>query len=208
MKRLIFLLSCLLAFSATQSIAAPLQEGKDYRLVTPHVATLTNNIEVIDFFAYTCGHCYRFSPTLESWMQKLPKDVTVRRVPVAWDPSTQFLSRIYYTFEALNRLEDLHPSFWQDILDGRITSEADLQSWLTSHRVNLDQWNKAYESFTVTMKTQQAMQTWQNYQLDATPYVAVNGKYLTAPHMAGSRQKTIEVLNTMIEQERQIRQKH
>ena len=141
-------------------------------------------------------------------MQKLPKDVTVRRVPVAWDPSTQFLSRIYYTFEALNRLEDLHPSFWQDILDGRITSEADLQSWLTSHRVNLDQWNKAYESFTVTMKTQQAMQTWQNYQLDATPYVAVNGKYLTAPHMAGSRQKTIEVLNTLIEQERQIRQKH
>ena len=93
-------------------------------------------------------------------------------------------------------------------MDGRITSEADLQSWLTSHRVNLDQWNKAYESFTVTMKTQQAMQTWQNYQLDATPYVAVNGKYLTAPHMAGSRQKTIEVLNTLIEQERQIRQKH
>ena len=44
MKRLIFLLSCLLAFSATQSIAAPLQEGKDYRLVTPHVATLTKNI--------------------------------------------------------------------------------------------------------------------------------------------------------------------
>ena len=58
------------------------------------------------------------------------------------------------------------------------------------------------------MKTQQAMQTWQNYQLDATPYVAVNGKYLTAPHMAGSRQKTIEVLNALIEQERQIRQKH
>ena len=97
-------------------------------------------------------------------------------------------------------------------IDSRIYTpafgEADLQSWLTSHRVNLDQWNKAYESFTVTMKTQQAMQTWQNYQLDATPYVAVNGKYLTAPHMAGSRQKTIEVLNTLIEQERQIRQKH
>ena len=141
-------------------------------------------------------------------MKKLPADVSVRRVPVAWEPATQFLSRIYYTFEALDRLEDLHPAFWQDILGGVITSEADLQNWLQSHKVNLNEWNTAYNSFTVTMKTQQALQTWQNYRLDATPYVAVAGKYLTAPHMAGSRQKTIEVLDWLVRHERQARQKH
>ena len=58
------------------------------------------------------------------------------------------------------------------------------------------------------MKTQQALQTWQNYNLDATPYVAVAGKYLTAPHMAGSSQKTIEVLDWLVQHERQARQKH
>ena len=39
-------------------------------------------------------------------------------------------------------------------------------------------------------------------------YVAVGGKYLTAPHLAGSRQKTIEVLDELIERERQQRKKH
>lgn len=200
--------ACVIAMIGTQALAFDAVEGKDYRLVKPAVTTSTESIEVIDFFAYTCGHCRRLAPMLEDWIKKQPPDVTVRRVPVAWEPATQFLSRIYYTFEALNRIEDLHPAFWQDILGGRITSEADLQNWLINHKVDMNAWNTAYNSFAVTMHTQQALQAWQNYQLDATPYVAVAGKFLTAPHMAGSRQKTIEVLDWLIEHERQQRQKH
>ena len=203
-----FITACALTFIGAQAMAFNAVEGKDYRVVSTSVSSPSDSIEVIDFFAYTCAHCQRLAPLLENWMKKLPADVSVRRVPVAWEPATQFLSRIYYTFEALDRLEDLHPAFWQDILSGVITSEADLQSWLQSHKVNLNEWNAAYNSFTVTMKTQQALQTWQNYRLDATPYVAVAGKYLTAPHMAGSRQKTIEVLDWLVRHERQARQKH
>ena len=201
-------LTCALVLINTQVFASELVEGKNFRSVNPAVATTEDHIEVIDFFAYTCGHCLRLAPLLDEWQKKLPPDVSFRRVPVSWEPATQFLSRIFYTFEALNRLEDLHPIFWQDIMDGKITSEAGLQDWLKSHKVNLTEWNKTYQSFSVTMKTQQALQTWQNYQLDATPYVAVGGKYLTAPHLAGSRQKTIEVLNALIKRERQQRQNH
>ena len=201
-------LTCALVLINTQVFASELVEGKNFRSVNPAVATTEDRIEVIDFFAYTCGHCLRLAPLLDEWQKKLPPDVLFRRVPVSWEPATQFLSRIFYTFEALNRLEDLHPIFWQDIMDGKITSETNLQDWLKSHNVNLTEWNKTYQSFSVTMKTQQALQTWQNYQLDATPYVAVGGKYLTAPHLAGSRQKTIEVLNALIKRERQQRQNH
>lgn len=201
-------LVCALSFIGLQASAFEATEGKDYRIVSPTVDSPRDTIEVVDFFAYTCAHCQRLAPMLQDWAKTLPPDVTIKRVPVAWEPATQFLSQIYYTFEALDRLDDLHPAFWQDILDGQITSLADLQNWLEKHKVDLTQWNNAYNSFAVTMHTQQALQTWQNYRLDATPYVAVAGKYLTAPHMAGSRQKTIEVLNWLIEQERQQRQKH
>ena len=199
---------CALTLMSAQTIAAQIVDGKDFRTLNPAVETIEDTIEVIDFFAYTCGHCLRLAPLLDEWQKKLPQDVSFRRVPVAWEPATQFLSRIFYTFEALGRLEDLHPAFWQDIMQGNITSEADLQQWLQSHKVNLTEWNKTYQSFSVTMKTQQAFQSWQNYRLDATPYVAVGGKYLTAPHLAGSRQKTIEVLDELIERERQQRKKH
>lgn len=201
-------LVCALSFVGLQASAFEATEGKDYRVVSPTVDSPRDTIEVVDFFAYTCAHCQRLAPMLQDWAKALPPDVTVKRVPVAWEPATQFLSQIYYTFEALDRLDDLHPAFWQDILDGQITSQADLQNWLEKHKVDLTQWNNAYNSFAVTMHTQQALQAWQNYRLDATPYVAVAGKYLTAPHMAGSRQKTIEVLNWLIEHERQQRQKH
>ena len=201
-------LVCALSFIGLQASAFEATEEKDYRIVTPTVDSPRDTIEVVDFFAYTCAHCQRLAPMLQDWAKTLPPDVTIKRVPVAWEPATQFLSQIYYTFEALDRLDDLHPAFWQDILDGQITSQADLQNWLEKHKVDLTQWNNAYNSFAVTMHTQQALQTWQNYRLDATPYVAVAGKYLTAPHMAGSRQKTIEVLNWLIEHERQQRQKH
>lgn len=201
-------LVCALSFIGLQASAFEATEGKDYRIVSPTVDSPRDTIEVVDFFAYTCAHCQRLAPMLQDWAKTLPPDVTIKRVPVAWEPATQFLSQIYYTFEALDRLDDLHPAFWQDILDGQITNQADLQNWLEKHKVDLTQWNNAYNSFAVTMHTQQALQTWQNYRLDATPYVAVAGKYLTAPHMAGSRQKTIEVLNWLIEQERQQRQKH
>ena len=200
--------ACVLAICSTSVEAFEAVAGKDFRLIEPTVDSTNEKIEVIDFFAYTCAHCQRLAPLLEDWIKKQPEDVLVRRVPVAWEPTTQFLSKIFYTFEALGRIEDLHPIFWQDILAGQITSEADLQKWLQNNKVNIDDWNRAYNSFSVTMKTQQALQTWQNYQLDATPYIAVAGKYLTAPHLAGTRQKTIQVLGWLIEHERQLRQKH
>ena len=155
---------CALTLMSAQTIAAQIVDGKDFRTLNPAVETTEDTIEVIDFFAYTCGHCLRLAPLLDEWQKKLPQ--------------------------------------------GNITSEADLQQWLQSHKVNLTEWNKTYQSFSVTMKTQQAFQSWQNYRLDATPYVAVGGKYLTAPHLAGSRQKTIEVLDELIERERQQRKKH
>ena len=38
--------------------ARPVQEGKDFRPVTPpQPAEAGNKIEVIEFFQYTCPHC-------------------------------------------------------------------------------------------------------------------------------------------------------
>ena len=191
-------LVCALSFVGLQASAFEATDGKDYRVVNPTVDSPRDTIEVVDFFAYTCAHCQRLAPMLQDWAKTLPPDVTVKRVPVAWEPATQFLSQIYYTFEALDRLDDLHPAFWQDILDGQITSQADLQNWLEKHKVDLTQWNNAYNSFAVTMHTQQALQAWTNYLLDATPYVAVAGKSLTPPQMAGPRHTTLKVLNRPI----------
>lgn len=203
-KILFFVLACTLTCFQTTS-AEPAQ-GKEYRLVQPAAPTSSGEkIEVIDFFAYTCAHCLRLAPLVDRWAQNLPQDVALKRVPVAWDESTLFLSRIYYTFISLNRLDDLHMTFWQDLMQGKITSADDLDGWVKEHGIDADTWNKAYQSFSVAVQTQQSVELWQAYQLDATPYIGVAGKYLTAPFMAGSRQKTFEIVDWLIDKERQER---
>lgn len=93
------------------AIAAEPVEGKDYVLVKPVAPSSSEKIEVVDFFSYTCGHCFRLSPLIEEWAKKIPADVTLVRSPVAWDESSEFLARVYFTFDAMGRLEDLHPLF-------------------------------------------------------------------------------------------------
>ena len=194
-------------FFGSMAFAMEPIEGKDYLKVKPTTPSSSEQIEVVDFFSYTCGHCFRLAPLVDDWEKNLPKDVKLIRSPVAWDDTSQFLAHIYFTIRALDPSGQLHMSFWQDIMNGQITSSESMDQWLIKNGVDLQKWNLLYNSFSVQLATQQATQRWQDYQIDATPYIGVAGKYLTAPHLAGSRQKTFEVLNWLIKKERTNRQK-
>ena len=41
-------------------------------------------IEVVEFFWYSCPHCNAFEPKLNAWLRTMPADVSFRRVPVAF----------------------------------------------------------------------------------------------------------------------------
>ena len=54
-------------------------------------------------------------------LQHIVADVAYLRVPVAFDPSRQPHSKIYYALEALNRLEDMHDKVFDVIHNGHRT---------------------------------------------------------------------------------------
>ncbi|MFW9621188.1 MAG: thiol:disulfide interchange protein DsbA/DsbL, partial [Macromonas sp.] len=87
-----------------------LKEGSDYRaLSTPApVDTPAGQIEVVEFFAYSCIHCYNFEPLLRDWVKQLPPNVVVRRTPVAFNAAFEPQQRLYYALEALGLLDSLH----------------------------------------------------------------------------------------------------
>ena len=74
-----------LAFAAG---AAELQEGRDFRLVSPPLTAPKDTIEVAEFFWYGCPHCFDFEPELAAWVKKLPAGVSFRRVPALF-PAVQ-----------------------------------------------------------------------------------------------------------------------
>src|SRR5262245_36652276 len=93
------------------------QEGKDFRALKQRAAieAPAGKVEVVEFFWYNCPHCNAFEPQLQAWIKKLPADVAFRRVPVAFRADFHPQQRLFYTLEALGRLDTLHAKVFHAI---------------------------------------------------------------------------------------------
>jgi thiol:disulfide interchange protein DsbA len=198
-----FLATTAMFFSAASfSQGGATAKGK-YLELSPAQATEPGKIEVLEFFSYGCGHCAAIEPLLEKWIKAQPADVVVRGVPVAFNASMKPLQRLYYTLEALNRL-DVHPKVFVAIHQEkkRLFTKAEIKSWIGSQGVDAEKFDMAYESFGVSSKSNRADQLVTSYRIQGTPSVAVGGRFVTSPSEAGGYQQTLDVTSDLIRQVR------
>ena len=209
-RRQLLIVAGLLPAVAWAQPARPLQELKDYRPVTPAQPSESGNkIEVIEFFQYSCPHCYSYEPTLQSWRKTLPADVEYRRIPISWDERAVPHVRIYYTLEALGKTNDLHSKVFEAIQVKKmpLLKPEEIADFMAANGIDRKQWLDAYNSFSVGARTNRAGQVWRAYKVDGTPAMAVDGKYMTSPAMVGSREGSVVVLNSLIDKARAGRKK-
>lgn len=199
------LLGCFLALAC---FAAPAhaQETRharlniEYRLIEPQPVATGDKIEVIDFFWYGCPHCYNLQPALEDWIKRKPADVALRRIPVILRDNWAPHARIYYTLEALGELGRLH----QEVYHGYHVQELHMSKpdvmvqWAVRHGVDRQQWLDAYNSSPVSQKVQQAKALTDTYNIQGTPSLVVDGRYLTSASMAGGERNMIPILDDLI----------
>ncbi|MEP6608896.1 MAG: thiol:disulfide interchange protein DsbA/DsbL [Burkholderiaceae bacterium] len=200
----------LVPFRAGAQSARPLQQMKDYRPVTPAQPVETGNkVEVLEFFQYSCPHCLAYNPVLQGWMKTLPADVEYRRVPISWDEQSLPHVRIYYTLEALGKTNELHLKVFEAVQVKRMSMlrPEEIADFMAANGVDRKQWLDAYNSFSVAARANRAGQIWRNYKIDGTPSMAVDGKYVTAPSMVGSREGSLPVLDALIQRARSERKK-
>jgi thiol:disulfide interchange protein DsbA len=185
------------------------KEGTEFRVVRPPQPVETGGkIEVLEFFWYGCPHCYSYMPHLESWRAKLASDVEYRRLPVAFDTDRAPHTKIYYALEQLKRL-DLHDKVFQAIHVNkkRLLKDDEIADLMAANGVDRKQWLATFNSFSVVTRSNRAMQTWAAYKVDGTPMVGVDGKYLTAPSMAGTYPASLAVLDYLVQRARTERKK-
>ena len=106
--------ACALVLPAANPALAQARQfkgGKDYRQLDKPVApeAPAGKVDVIEFFWYSCGHCNAFEPTLEAWVKAAPKDLSIRRVPVAFNASFVPQQKLYYTLSGMGKIDELHP---------------------------------------------------------------------------------------------------
>jgi len=173
--------------------------GTDYTAYDLPQATEApaGKIEVTEFFFYTCPHCADMEPLLDQWAKTLPKDVSLRRIPVLFRPQLAPFAKIYYTLESMNLLDKLHAEVFVAIHQQRVNlaDEKALFAWVASKGVDAAKFEEIYKSFAVASKVQRADQVTRAYNVPGTPAIVVGGKYLVG---SGDHARQLQITNFLI----------
>ena len=185
------------------------RSGKDYITLERPVATEAGSgkIEVLEFFWYSCPHCNQFEPAFEQWVKNAPKDVVVRRVPVAFRDDFVPQQRLYYTLEAMNLVEKMHIRVFTAIHGEKLmlNSDASVLAWAEKQGIDKAKFAETYKSFGVATKAKRAVQLQNDFKIEGVPSLGVAGRFYIDGTLAGSMPRALQVAEALIAQTRQGR---
>jgi protein dithiol oxidoreductase (disulfide-forming) len=178
------------------------QEGADYIALEKRVVTdpVPGKVEVVEFFWYSCGHCNAFEPALEAWIKKTPKDVVVRRVPVAFQPNFEAQQRLFYSLEAMGKLESLHAKVFYAIHveKQQLNTFEAITAWVDKQGVKKDQFVAMFNSFSIATKARKATQLQNDYKVDGVPSLGIAGRFITSASLTQTMARALEVTDYLI----------
>jgi protein dithiol oxidoreductase (disulfide-forming) len=200
----------LVALGASATPANP-QNGTDYRTLEKAQPTDSGKkVEVTEFFWYACPHCNALEPELAAWVKKQGSNIVFKRVPVAFRDTMVPQQKLFYTLEAMGKLDELHAKVFNAIhvQKQRLDSDDAIVDFVVKNGVDKQKFLDVYNSFGVQSKAKRASQLQQAYQVDGVPLIAVDGRYLTSPSIVGAsmgnrseqelHQATFQVMDALV----------
>ncbi len=155
--------------------------GKDFTKLDRAVPTETEagKIEVIEFFWYSCSHCNAFEPAFAQWVKNAPKDVVVRRIPVAFREDFAPQQRLYFSLEAMGLLDKIHGKVFHAIHGERLplNTDASILAWVEKQGVDKNKFADTAKSFGVASKLKRAVQLQNDFKIEGVPSLGIAGKY-------------------------------
>ena len=212
MKRRDFSLACGVAAGAAwlptgaSAQAKPPQAGTDYLVVEKPagVEAPAGKIEVVEFFWYSCSHCNAFEPALEGWIKRAPKDVVVRRVPVAFQDSFVSQQRLFYTLEAMGLLDKLHAKVFAAIHGEKqnLTKADAIVDWVVKQGVDKAKFQEQFNSFSVATKATRGTQLQNADRVEGVPSLGVAGRFYTDSTLTKNMDRALQVVEFLAAQVR------
>ena len=206
MQILTFVMLMPLAFSSFAQIEKYVAGTHYTELQAPVNTNDSSKVEVLEAFWYGCSHCFRFEPLIANWEATAGEDVDFVRFPAMWNALMEVHAQVYYTAEAMDALDIVHEPVFNAInIEGnRLQNENQIGALFAEYGISEDDFSKAFNSFTVRTKVNQAKQRMQAYEIRSTPNMIVNGKYLvTTGETVRTQAEMLEVVDFLVEKERQ-----
>jgi len=186
--------------------SAPFTAGTHYAVLRKPapVDAPAGKVEVAEFFSYNCPHCATFEPALEAWSRKMPANAVLRRVPVpSVGQDIQTKQKLYYTLEALGKVDELHMKVFQAIHveRQRLFGDEAVLDWAAKQPgLDAKKFAETFKSFGVASKVQRATQLTEAYTIPGTPAMGVAGRWYVDGGMARTMQGMLQVSEYLIGQ--------
>lgn len=187
--------------------------GAHYQPVVPAQPTSApaGQVEVIEFFWYGSQACARLELALADWQARKPPYIKFLRIPVVWGQGPQRAhAQLFYTLEALGKLETLHAAVFDAVQKGNnpLVAESEAKTlqlqlqFAKSQGIDEAAFRKAYDSPAVLSAMQRADEFTRRYGIDAAPRFAVNGKYLLVGGQGSSADNALQIIDDLAASEK------
>lgn len=196
------------ALAMTQVAVAQLkfQENVDYSILeNPLPVSQEGKKEVLEFFSYSCPHCYNLEPHIVKWAEEdKPEDVVFRQVPAmggSGGGSWTFLGRVKFVADKLKLGNEFDKAYFDAIhkkRQRRLLGDKDtIIDFIVEHsEVERPQVEKAWDSLHVKNNMKKAIEMMQKSAIDGVPTVIVNGKYMV--RLTADYKRFFEVIDFLL----------
>lgn len=209
MKRRDFSLACGAALAASAFVqSTALAQGKSPEAGTDYLAldkrapvdAPAGKIEVVEFFWYNCPHCHAFEPLFDAWAKRAPKDLVVRRVPIAFRDDFVPQQRLFYALEAMGLVDKLHAKVFAAIHVEKLNlAKGDaIAEWVAKQGVDKAKFLEQYNSFSVSTKATRGTQLQNTYRVEGVPALGVAGRFYTDGTVAKSMERALQVVEFLV----------
>ena len=178
------------------------EPGTDYLVLDKKAAVEApaGKIEVVEFFWYNCPHCNAFESTLEAWIKRAPKDLSVRRVPVGFRDEFVPQQRLYYALEAMDLLDKLHAKVFAAIHAEKqqLNKGEAIADWVAKQGVDRAKFMERYNDFSTASKAGKATQLQNVYRVEGVPALGVAGRFYTDGTLARNMPRALQIVDYLV----------
>ena len=158
-------------------------------------------IEMIEFFNYSCGHCYRFLETSKRLHAKFKDKLHHKKSPIYWGNQTAYPAMAFYIADELGVEEE----FTQELFDtnfklGVNIFQPKVIKFLARDFKISKEMTEGMQSASIKAKTDHSLELAKQFKANETPTIIINDVLKVAPSMThGSTEEMTDNLEKIFD---------
>ena len=143
-------------------------------------------IKMLEFFNYSCGHCYRFLETSKKLRAKFKDKLHHKKYPIYWGNQTAYPSMAFYIADSLGIEEE----FTQELFNTSFKLSIDVFQpkvirFLAKEYKIEKEMKEGMQSDSIKAKTDESLALAKKYKANETPTIIINDVLKVAPSISG-----------------------